>query len=365
MLWRILVALTEGDPETVDKAAAACPGDPEIWLASLVVRLRDEGSGPWLSEAVKPVAEKEIMPVATMVRAGDFLVRNKVAGAAVPVARAAIARCRGMVSAYVLGLQCALVTRNAKWALSCALKGIDNARDPTPFYKTIVHVKSVRGTEDADMITALEYLKEHVPGESLWAQQLGRIHFEKGDTKRAMQVFAPILEEGAEGVGLNSLLMAAESARREGRPHEAIRILETAYTMYPKRPSVLNNLVYNLAQDKRTIRRAVQLVPKLLATDSESFVVLDTAAMVYLRSGDVGKADEFIDRALARLNDEDYAALEVRLNAAEIKFRMGGYADARERALKVRGDGKCTRLLDLAARDLLARITEEEAKARR
>jgi Flp pilus assembly protein TadD len=101
--WRVWVALTDGNAEVVAKARRACPSDPELWLASLVARTRDEGPGTWsLAEVDMAVAGKEFSP-GTLVRAGDFLLRKSMKAAA---AKAADAR-----HAATARINCALMVR--------------------------------------------------------------------------------------------------------------------------------------------------------------------------------------------------------------------------------------------------------------
>jgi tetratricopeptide (TPR) repeat protein len=56
--------------------------------------------------------------------------------------------------------------------------------------------------------------------------------------------------------------------------------------------------------------------------------VLDTAAVVYLRSGQIDRARDFMERALAVMKQDHYATLEVTLNAAEIYLLSGKWDEA-------------------------------------
>jgi len=137
---------------------------------------------------------------------------------------------------------------------------------------------------------------------------------------------------------------------------KAVNILESAYAMKPDELSVLNNLVYLLAQNPNTLSRAKALMPKLLDMGSDSFAVMDTAAIVYLRSGDLEKAQEWMSKARAAIKDNSYSAPEVRLNAAEILMRSGKYKEARESIQILRHNNSRTDYIDQKARGLLRDI---------
>src|SRR5262249_50896715 len=148
----------------------------------------------------------------------------------------------------------------------------------------------------------------------------------------------PLISQQLAGVRVRSLLLAAEAARVSGYDNKAVGILERALALHPDQMSVLNNLIYNLIQRPDTAARARTLLPRLLEFGTENYAVLDTAAMVYLRNGDVDTARQYMDRALAVIDDSDYSALETRLNAAEIMLQQGQLDEARTHIDAVRKD---------------------------
>jgi tetratricopeptide (TPR) repeat protein len=353
-LWKVFIALSEGGRDVVKMARAACPDDPDIWLASLVTRVRDEGPGDWALQEIQSATG--LFSVGTMIRAGDFLLRKGMVKPAAVAAKDAISRGRGLLSAYVLGLSCALTQRDMKWAEACTLKGVELAADPSLFYKIMVDIKSAGKGKDIDLISALEYLRERFRNDPKWSERLGETYFVKGDTRRALTILAPVIERDIKKVGGQSLLLAAEAARLDGRMNQAIGILESAYKLYPDKVSVLNNLVYYLAQYPGGLQRAQELLPALQKMGGESPVVLDTVAKVHLRSGHPQLAAEFMKKALERLDMNDYAAQEVNFNAAEVMFRLGDYEGAKQKLDTVRRDSKASPLLDAQSRELLMQV---------
>ena len=336
ILLRIQVALHEGDYETVEAAFSARPDDPDLWLARLVTRFNKEGSGEWLDPFITAATADNSYPCEAFVRAGAFLLRHRAPERAAVLARHAIQEAEGLLTAYVLGLHCALVLKDSEWAVRCSLAGAEQARDPAAFHRTVVLLKWDRGERDTDLVNALQFLQSKFPEEPEWPERLGYLYFERQDNRRALSVLGPIIERDIKKVRLKTLLTAAEAARHEGNHVQAVRILEGAYAMYPDRVNVLNNLIYTLLEDARTRPRARDLLPSLLSLGGETFPVLDTAAMVYLHSGMVGRAREYMERALAMLNMEHYAALEVTVNAAELYLQAGDYERARMHLENVR-----------------------------
>lgn len=362
ILWRTYISLSKGDAGVVDSARRMCPDDSEIWIASLIARCRSQDKagldalGEKLSNEMEAVVEKKQFPVGSAVRAGDFLFRMNMVKPASILARYAIENGDGYLAAYVLGLRCALISGDRRWALKCALGGVENAMDPVPFYKTIVTIKSSAGDVDTDLVGALEYLRERFPQVLEWTEGLGYAYYKKGDLSRSTSVLSSLVNsDSIRNAKPGSLMLAAEVARQMGEDGDAIRVLRMAHNMHPDDFKVLNNLVYNLAQHPETVAQAMVLLEDLLKVAGDDFIVYDTAAMVYMRSGQVEKADFFMTKAL-ELIDDSSAALEVKLNSAELMYRKGEYRKAKTVLEKVRGESSQSRMIDRRAADLLGNV---------
>jgi len=356
VLRRLQVSLSEGDAEVVAQASEACPADAEVWLASLVTRLREEGAGTWVADELREVVSEHRFPPRTSVRAGQFLLQNGHAEAAMIVARDGVARARGYLPAYVLGVNCGITLRDIQWALDCGLRAAENSDNPALFYRLIVKIKTREDQTDADLIAALEYLMENFSDDTEWAERLGHVYFSKRDVRRALTVLDEAFAANAKKMRAQSLMLAAESARVAGDAPRAVEILDMARSVHPANTNVLNNLVYTLAHAPGGLPRARELLPQLLALDNASFAVLDTVATVWMRSGDLEKASQYMDKALAALVEDTYAAPEVQLNAAELHFRLGQHEKALEEAQAVRRVPDKSDALDLRARQLIRQI---------
>ncbi len=360
VLRRIHMVVAEDRASAVSAAREHCPDDPDIWLASLMERFASEGRGEWAASEIKQAVIAQQFSPETFVRAGDFLLDNGMPHAAAAAARYAIQESQGLVPPYVLGIRSGLVLREYDWALSCALAGSELAKNPGPFYRAVVMLKWARDKRDADIIKALQYLSEHNPEERQWAERLGFVYFEKRDTRRALSVLAPVIDKDRSKLQVQSLLMAAEAARIEGDHGKAVEILESAYSMYPDRINVLNNLVYTLLEDPSTVSRAQELLPLLLEMGQDAFPVLDTAAMVYLRVGQVDRAREYMERALSLMEPGHYSTLEVTLNAAEIYLLIGDLEQAENRLNAVWEYAERPASTDSRAKALLERLNERK-----
>jgi tetratricopeptide (TPR) repeat protein len=223
-----------------------------------------------------------------------------------------------------------------------------------------VNIKARQGITDTDMLRALEYLRKQYPTDNKWGEWLARAYFEKGDMRRSLSLFTAVLSDDLKDVRVKSLLMAAESARLQGAAAMALDVLNSAHASYPAKVNVLNNLIYTLAQDPATLPRARQLLPKLLETPDPGFAVLDTVATVYLRSGEIDKANAYIQKALAVLKPGQYGVLETRLSAAEIYFKLGRFEEARGQLKIIQSAPDVPALVDVGARDLLQRLKNQK-----
>lgn len=369
LLWRMrLISANEGGAATnslaslAQQAVKACPQDDEIWLANLVAQVRNGADEKWCGTEVAQAIEGKRRSPGTLVRGGDFLTRMNYVNAASAAIRAAIKDGKGLLPGYVAGLSCAIKMNDVAWALECARAGADQSLEPSPFYKTIVQLKSRKGRADPDMIRALEGLSTQYPEQGTWSEKLGEAYFLKGQTDRALGVLEDALarEKGDKQASPRTFLLAAESARREGNISRAIKILKICHARYPNDLQVLNNLIYVLAQDPASVSEAAGLLPELLRGDRNNFAVYDTAALVYSKSGDLVRAEEYMKKALALVKKGEYAWMEVYLNAAETQFRLGKYKAARESLDLIMKSKDRSAAIDLRARELQNELSKKE-----
>ncbi|MBA4388897.1 MAG: hypothetical protein C0404_13015, partial [Verrucomicrobia bacterium] len=360
VLWRMRIALgrTPGD---VDRARSMCPDDPEIWLAAIVTRFAKDGPGAWAAEEARKAVAARNLPAEAMIRAGDFMLRHGMPEAAAACAKDVMAKSPGFVPASVLGMRCALATQDLKWATECALNGAANGLDPSPFYKAVVAIGAARNITDMSVVAALEFLHGRYPGESEWAERLAFAYFNRGDYRRASVLLLPVVERG-RGAGVEAMLVVAEALRLEGEDGRAVEILEAARKAHPESLSVLNNLVYNLARGRHTAGRAMELLPELIAKAGDRPSICDTAALTYMRNGQLERASAYMEKALKQTARGSYAALETELNAAELLLLTGDLRQAKQKLEAIRRNAGCPPLVDVEARRMIERIEARQIK---
>jgi len=361
LLNRLHVLLRK-DAQTTAKAHTAQPLDGELWLAHLVAEMRAGGNADWAAGEIQKAVTNHLYPPGTLVRAGEFFLRCNFTNAASIAAQAAIKDGQGLLPADVLGVTTALKIKDTAWALTCARAGTEHAIEPWPFYKIIIGLKIRSGKTDPDIIQALEGLTSKYPEESIWAERLGEVYFQKGQTDRALGVLEDALarEVGQKQALPRTYLLAAESARREGNIPRAIKILKLAHTRYPSDLNVLNNLIFTLAQDPMYIAEALTLLPSLLDEKKDDFAIHDTAALVYMRSGNLIEAEKHMQKALTLVKKGDYAWLEVYLNAAEAQLRTGKTREAHESLSLILKTPERSTIIDARARALLDELSRKE-----
>ncbi len=357
-----LNVLLKKDAQTTAKALAAQPLDSELWLAYLVAKIRAGAPADWADREVLKAINGRLFPPATLVRAGEFMLRNNFTNAASLAAHAAIKDGQGLLPADVLGVTTALKMQDNAWALACARAGTEHALEPWPFYKIIIGLKIRSSKVDPDVVRALEGLASHYPEDSIWAERLGEVYFQKGQTDRALGVLEDALarEIGQKQALPRTYLLAAESARREGNIPRAIKILKAASVRYPSDINVLNNLIFTLAQDPMYVDEAVALLPSLLNSGNNDFAIHDTAALVYMRSGNLVEAEKHMQKALSLVKKGDYAWLEVYLNAAEAQIRLGKLREAHESLSLILKSPERSSAIDAQARALQDELSRKE-----
>jgi tetratricopeptide (TPR) repeat protein len=361
LLNRLRVILHKS-PEITQQALSMQPQDSELWLANLVTHVNSGITTNWVDSEIQTAINQRLFPPGTVVRAGQFLLKHNFTQAASLCARYAMKEGQGLLPADVLGVMTALKIKDHAWALTCARAGTEHALAPWPFYKIITMIKISSSKTDPDLIRALESLASHYPDESTWIERLGEVYFQSGQTDRALSVLEDALarEVGYKQTLPKTHLLAAEAARREGNIPRAIKILQDAHTRYPTDMNVLNNLIFSLAQDPMYVSEAIPLLPSLLKNQANNFAILDTVALVYLRTGKLAEAEHHMLKALSLVKKSDYAWQEVYLNAAEIQLRLGKLREANETLSSIFKSIDRSSIIDARARALQDELVRKE-----
>ncbi len=327
-LHRLAVRLCSGRAGVVSRAVTACPEDPELWLARLVVACR-AGQQDTLKALVAAACVGVRFSPGALTRGAEYLLRHDRPGLAETVIQHAIAQDDEYVPAYLVGLHCARVQKNLDAAIARANKAAQFAPDPRPFEKQVVRLTMLRNGGNAATCTQLEALRRAFPKEAEWPLRLGCLYMDGDDAERAWHVFAPLCADARiASLDPSVVTRIAEAARRTEHLVEAISLLRQAHQQSPENVHVLNNLIYTLNGNDVTRQEALSLVSCLLAID-DSVASLDTASLVYNRVGKHEQALAVISKAMSKLPDDPVDRwAEVYVTAAEARAGAGDMAGA-------------------------------------
>lgn len=331
LLWRMRIAIARGDAKVVAAARAACPRDADIWLAEVAVCLRSRQVAAAAALLREACAGDRYSP-ATLVRAGRALLRAGDAASAAMAADQVLERSNDYLPACLLGLDAAVALNDAERGVPLALRTAPLAPDPLPFFEIAVRLGMSRADGQLALTPALEALVAGEPANPEWSLRLGTVYFNEGLYDQARHSFRRWMLAPPRGIPSGVLIMMAESARGSGDLAQSVMILREAYRRYPHDLHVVNSLAYTLAQSPTTALEARQFLPLLLAA-APTASVLDSIAVIRLRSGEVDAARGPTQEALAKLKPGDPHWREIYLNAAESECALGHVAEA-ERLLK-------------------------------
>jgi len=371
-LWIILISLSGGDAGVIDAARTACPHDSDIWMAELVTRTQRDDTGEereWLRNSIVSAARGQIFTPAAMARVAEYLFRGNMHALAAEAARDAVDRARGLLPAYVVGIKCALADARWDWALDCTKQAIRSSlQPPTVFHRKLVGLKSMTETIDTDreMVVALRNLREREPDDTLWAQLLGYVRFQRGgwETVDALYQMTAALDGGA--TNKTPYIIAAESARLLGDNDRAIDLLRKGLAYHPDSVVMLNNLLYSLAFSPDGSHEAQARLPELIEKGGDDPAYVDTAAVVLLRAERFDEAADLLTRLISRVDEGTTDWFRARTHLAEIAFRKGRVETAAD---ILRDTLRQTRNIPgeelVAANRLLMQIEEEMAEEER
>ncbi len=329
--WRFLIGLSSGDQDVIGRARAACPQDSEIWLAWLLSICRDGLASPadppdrpGLVETIGDAVANGSFSPATLTRAAELLLRAGYRDAAVAVARRATDEARTLLPAYIIGLRCAILSRDPEWAESCTLSALRSALRPPPtLYRRLVEIKMDDGDLDIDddMVEALKHLRRSDPDNELWARMLSLVRFRRGgwEVLDSLTQATAALDAGA--TDRMTYIIGAEAARLLHNPGRATDLLRQGLKRYPNDVIMLNNLAYTLADTPDRTAEALDILPSLLPRTTGSPWLIDTVALVYLRNDRLKEAEQALGWIMKEPPPGSPEAFRYRLRQAEIALR--------------------------------------------
>jgi uncharacterized protein HemY len=190
-------------------------------------------------------------------------------------------------------------------------------------YAKLVDLKSADGRieTDSEMVDALRRLRTALPDEMRWAQTLGYVRFTRGgwEIVDALYQMTVVIEGGS--TNRVPYVIAAEASRLMGDVPRAVDWLRKAVALHPADTDLMNNLVYTLAFDPGTVAEAVSRVPALLQRDPRNLRILDTAAAVYLRAGDIEKTEDLAEQLAAQTRADTALGFRARTYRAAVAIK--------------------------------------------
>lgn len=372
VLWRQYVGVAGRNWDVVKRGYAACPDDPEIWLARIVMLAENPELESRIAVEVKEAVASARYPPAAMARVAEYLLRKAMAAppeyrqtwmeTATVAARDAGARSRGLGAAHIIALRCALWNGDRKWAEKETVSAIEASPAPHPFlYGKLAELKKGEVVPSDDLIDALKRLRQYEPGNPVWAELLGYTRFQKGQAEMVDATTQMLAAIEAGHTTRTAYAVAAEATRRMGNPDMAVDLLRKGLDQHPNDLSLLNNLVYTLALDPLTVGEAVEKVPLVMSLGGTNEHVLDTAAVVFINAGAYDKAEKVIARQLALVAEGCNMWARALLHSAEIQLRRGNPASAQATVSRML-NGRAERLSDQNIQETDALLREIEAK---
>ncbi len=266
-----------------------------------------------------------------MTRAGEYLLRGGMTNAAAIAARDASARARSLLPACALGVKCALKKQDRKWALQCTRDAVSSSVTPSLlFCEKLVQLKSDWNSmeTDAEMVEALKVLEREDPKNPLWSQMLGYARFQRGGWEVVDSIYQ--MTAAVEGGATNKIpyMIAAEASRLLGNTDRAADLLRRGLKYHPGNLSMLNNLVYTLSETTNGLAEAVELLPDLIKKAGNDPGILDTIAVVHLRSGQYERADRILRAILRNVTAGTREWFRAKTLIADAAIRRGKYEEA-------------------------------------
>jgi exosortase/archaeosortase family protein len=336
LLWRMRIAVAGQEAgKIIAMARRACPEDSEIWLASLVVDLRNNRKEAAVT-ALRNACERSPYSPATLVRAGYALLRAGDADSAALAAKSATTMSRHFLPARLLGLDAALAAKDTRSAVSYALHISDLAPDPVPFLQVAVRLGMTQDAKQTSLTRALESLISLEPDNPEWSLRLGTVYFKSALFQLARDAFGRWLLYPPADTDPNMLIMMAESARRSEDLPGSLTVLREAFRRFPSNAHVINSLAWTLAQTPPTVEEARSFLPRLMDI-TPTVSILDTIATIHLRSANLEAAQHSIKEAVDKIKPGDSYWSEIHVTAAEIECALGRASEA-EKLLKTAYD---------------------------
>ncbi len=160
-----------------------------------------------------------------------------------------------------------------------------------------------------------------------------------GRLDEATKIMAQAAEKGGEDTEI--LYRYGVVLERAGQNDKALSVMEKIISLDPNNAEAMNFVGYTLADKGQDLDRAIDLIQRALQTNPDSAYFIDSLAWAYYRKGDLKKAFEEIQRAVAQ-TVQDAIIWE---HFGDIAKALGNTEEARKgytRSLEMGSDNEAT-----------------------
>jgi len=168
------------------------------------------------------------------------------------------------------------------------------------FIYSLTHDDTQLESEYGDFLKTAHELKPKDIGIS---EYLAQFYFYKQKPQEAIKIYEKILELNPKHVV--ALFWLGYLYDEAGRRKEAIEVWNKGLAIDEAYAPILNSLAYVYALEDRNLDQAQKMVEKALKVEPENGAYLDSLGWIYFKKGNLEKAKEYLEKAIANIKDPE------------------------------------------------------------
>ncbi|MCF7908645.1 MAG: tetratricopeptide repeat protein [Candidatus Omnitrophica bacterium] len=135
------------------------------------------------------------------------------------------------------------------------------------------------------------------------SEYLAQFYFYKNKPTEAIKVYEKILESNPNHVG--AIFWLGYLYDESGRRKEAIDVWKKGLAIDESHAPILNSLGYVYTLEGENLDQAKTMIEKALEQEPENGAYLDSLGWVYFKLGNLEKAKEYLEKAIANIKDPE------------------------------------------------------------
>ncbi len=135
------------------------------------------------------------------------------------------------------------------------------------------------------------------------SEYLAQFYFYKKKPTEAIKVYEKILQSNPEHVG--ALFWLGYLYDEAGRRPEAIDVWEKGLKVNDSYAPILNSLAYVYALRGENLIQAKKMAERALEQEPDNGAYLDSLGWIYFKKGNLDKAKEYLEKAIANIKDPE------------------------------------------------------------